>query len=61
MFEEDVDTGKINSVVIHSLYHKAIRALEAQDPLTMDVLAYQYDIVCNGVGSLVAPNQEPPA
>ena len=48
MFERDVDTGKIEfSHNPFSMPQGGLVALEAQDPL--DVLAYQYDIVCNGV------------
>lgn len=48
MFETDEETGKIGFT--HnpfSMPQGGMRALAEQDPL--DVLAYQYDIVCNGV------------
>ena len=48
MFERDDDTGKIEfSHNPFSMPQGGLVALETQDPL--DVLAYQYDIVCNGV------------
>ena len=48
MFERDIDTGKIEfSHNPFSMPQGGLVALEAQDPL--EVLAYQYDIVCNGV------------
>jgi len=48
MYEMDDDTGKIEfSHNPFSMPQGGIEALETQDPL--DVLAYQYDIVCNGV------------
>ena len=48
MFEKDDDTGKIEfSHNPFSMPQGGIEALETQDPL--DVMAYQYDIVCNGV------------
>ncbi len=48
MFERDGDTGKIEfSHNPFSMPQGGIKALETQDPL--DILAYQYDIVCNGV------------
>ena len=48
MFELDDDTGKIEfSHNPFSMPQGGIDSLESQDPL--DVLAYQYDIVCNGV------------
>ena len=48
MYETDEDTGKI--IFTHnpfSMPQGGLKALEEKDPL--DVLAYQYDIVCNGV------------
>ncbi len=48
MYEEDPDTKQIGFT--HnpfSMPQGGLQALEAQDPLT--ILAYQYDIVCNGV------------
>jgi len=48
MFEEDEDTGK--TVFTHnpfSMPQGGIEALIGKDPL--DILAWQYDIVCNGV------------
>ena len=48
MYEEDEETGKI--IFTHnpfSMPQGGLQALEAQNPL--DILAYQYDIVCNGV------------
>ena len=48
MFEMDGDTGKIEfSHNPFSMPQGGVAALETQDPL--DILAYQYDIVCNGV------------
>ncbi len=48
MFEQDEETGNI--IFSHnpfSMPQGGIEALENNDPL--DILAYQYDIVCNGV------------
>lgn len=48
MFEEDEETGNI--IFTHnpfSMPQGGLEALETKSPL--DVLAYQYDIVCNGV------------
>jgi aspartyl-tRNA synthetase len=48
MYERDAETGKIEfSHNPFSMPQGGLEALETQDPL--DVLAYQYDIVCNGV------------
>ncbi|HEY6817116.1 MAG TPA: aspartate--tRNA ligase [Croceibacterium sp.] len=48
MFEADEDTGKIDfSHNPFSMPQGELEALESTDPL--DILAYQYDIVCNGV------------
>ena len=48
MFEADEDTGKIDfSHNPFSMPQGELAALESKDPL--DILAYQYDIVCNGV------------
>ncbi len=48
MFELDEDTGKIEfSHNPFSMPQGGLEALESTDPL--DILAYQYDIVCNGV------------
>ncbi len=48
MFELDEETGKIEfSHNPFSMPQGGLEALESQDPL--DVMAYQYDIVCNGV------------
>jgi aspartyl-tRNA synthetase len=48
MFELNEDTGRIDfSHNPFSMPQGGLEALETQDPL--DVLAYQYDIVCNGV------------
>ena len=48
MFEADEETGAIEfSHNPFSMPQGDLEALETQDPL--DVLAYQYDIVCNGV------------
>ena len=48
MFERDEETGKIEfSHNPFSMPQGELAALETQDPL--DILAYQYDIVCNGV------------
>jgi len=48
MFEADEDTGKIDfSHNPFSMPQGELEALETQNPL--EILAYQYDIVCNGV------------
>ena len=48
MYERDEDTGKLDfSHNPFSMPQGGLEALETQDPL--DVLGYQYDIVCNGV------------
>ncbi len=48
MYERDEETGKIDfSHNPFSMPQGALEALETMDPL--DILAYQYDIVCNGV------------
>ncbi len=48
MYEADPDTGKLDfSHNPFSMPQGGLEALNAQDPL--DVLGYQYDIVCNGV------------
>ncbi len=48
MFEADEETGKIDfSHNPFSMPQGELAALETQDPL--DILAWQYDIVCNGV------------
>ncbi|WP_287942679.1 aspartate--tRNA ligase [Sphingopyxis sp.] len=48
MFEADEETGKIDfSHNPFSMPQGEMKALETKDPL--DILAYQYDIVCNGV------------
>jgi aspartyl-tRNA synthetase len=48
MFEADEDTGRIDfSHNPFSMPQGELAALETKNPL--DVLAYQYDIVCNGV------------
>ncbi|MBO9711881.1 aspartate--tRNA ligase [Sphingomonas sp.] len=48
MFEEDEETGKIDfSHNPFSMPQGELEALETRHPL--DILAYQYDIVCNGV------------
>ena len=48
MFEMDEENGKIDfSHNPFSMPQGGLSALERQDPL--DILAYQYDIVCNGV------------
>ncbi|WP_332817576.1 aspartate--tRNA ligase [Sphingopyxis sp.] len=48
MFEADEDTGKIDfSHNPFSMPQGELDALETKDPL--DILAWQYDIVCNGV------------
>lgn len=60
MFEKDEDTGKIDfSHNPFSMPQGGIEALETQDPL--DILAWQYDIVCNGVelSSGAIRNHEP--
>ncbi|MEU6194075.1 aspartate--tRNA ligase [Streptomyces sp. NPDC047061] len=60
MFEKDEDTGKIDfSHNPFSMPQGGMEALETQDPL--DILAWQYDIVCNGVelSSGAIRNHEP--
>ncbi|WP_328770255.1 aspartate--tRNA ligase [Streptomyces sp. NBC_00286] len=60
MFEKDEETGKIDfSHNPFSMPQGGMEALETQDPL--DVLAWQYDIVCNGVelSSGAIRNHEP--
>ena len=48
MFERDADTGRIEfSHNPFSMPQGGLQALEGEDPL--EVLAHQYDIVCNGV------------
>src|SRR3546814_2793233 len=48
MFEYDEDAKKVDfSHNPFSMPQGELEALETQDPL--DILAYQYDIVCNGV------------
>src|SRR3546814_18074216 len=48
MFEADEETGKIDfSHNPFSMPQGELEALETKDPL--DILAWQYDIVCNGV------------
>ena len=48
MYELDKDTGKIDfSHNPFSMPQGGMEALETKDPL--DILAFQYDIVCNGV------------
>ncbi len=48
MYEQDEDTGKIEfSHNPFSMPQGGMEALETKDPL--DILAYQYDIVCNGI------------
>jgi len=48
MFEMDEETGKVEfSHNPFSMPQGGLEALESQDPL--DILAFQYDIVCNGV------------
>jgi aspartyl-tRNA synthetase len=48
MFEMDKDTGKIEfSHNPFSMPQGGLEALDAEDPL--EILAHQYDIVCNGV------------
>ncbi|RLL67755.1 aspartate--tRNA ligase [Streptomyces sp. Z26] len=60
MFEKDEETGKVEfSHNPFSMPQGGLEALETQDPL--DVLAWQYDIVCNGVelSSGAIRNHEP--
>ena len=48
MFEYDEDAKKVDfSHNPFSMPQGELEALETKDPL--DILAYQYDIVCNGV------------
>ncbi|MFG3099782.1 aspartate--tRNA ligase [Streptomyces sp. NPDC048182] len=60
MYEKDEETGKIDfSHNPFSMPQGGMRALQEQDPL--DILAWQYDIVCNGVelSSGAIRNHEP--
>ncbi|MBU7597533.1 aspartate--tRNA ligase [Streptomyces sp. P38-E01] len=60
MYEKDEDTGKIEfSHNPFSMPQGGLEALEGKDPL--DILAWQYDIVCNGVelSSGAIRNHEP--
>ncbi|MFD4788703.1 aspartate--tRNA ligase [Streptomyces sp. NPDC058459] len=60
MYEKDEETGKIDfSHNPFSMPQGGMDALETQDPL--DILAWQYDIVCNGVelSSGAIRNHEP--
>ncbi|WKX71418.1 aspartate--tRNA ligase [Streptomyces sp. XD-27] len=60
MFEKNEDTGQIEfSHNPFSMPQGGLEALETQDPL--DILAWQYDIVCNGVelSSGAIRNHEP--
>ncbi|MFI0712769.1 aspartate--tRNA ligase [Streptomyces inhibens] len=60
MFEKDEETGKIEfSHNPFSMPQGGLEALETQDPL--DILAWQYDIVCNGteLSSGAIRNHEP--
>ncbi|TJZ50110.1 aspartate--tRNA ligase [Streptomyces piniterrae] len=60
MYERDADTGKIDfSHNPFSMPQGGLEALETQDPL--DILGWQYDIVCNGVelSSGAIRNHEP--
>ena len=48
MFEKDEKQKKLNLVIIHFQCHKEILIrLNFEKPL--EILAYQYDIVCNGI------------
>ena len=48
MFETDETTGKLDfSHNPFSMPQGGMEALESEDPL--DILGYQYDIVCNGI------------
>ncbi|MFJ3904324.1 aspartate--tRNA ligase [Streptomyces sp. NPDC090025] len=60
MYEKDEDTGKIDfSHNPFSMPQGGLEALETKDPL--DVLGWQYDIVCNGIelSSGAIRNHEP--
>lgn len=60
MFEKDEETGRIEfSHNPFSMPQGGLEALESKDPL--DILAWQYDIVCNGVelSSGAIRNHEP--
>ncbi|MET7982214.1 MULTISPECIES: aspartate--tRNA ligase [unclassified Streptomyces] len=60
MYEKDEDSGKIDfSHNPFSMPQGGLEALETQDPL--DILGWQYDIVCNGVelSSGAIRNHEP--
>lgn len=60
MFEADEETGKIDfSHNPFSMPQGGLEALETKDPL--DIMAYQYDIVCNGIelGSGAIRNHKP--
>ncbi len=60
MYEKDEETGKVDfSHNPFSMPQGGLEALETQDPL--DVLGWQYDIVCNGIelSSGAIRNHEP--
>ena len=60
MYEKDEETGKIDfSHNPFSMPQGGLEALETKDPL--DILAWQYDIVCNGIelSSGAIRNHEP--
>ena len=60
MYEKDEDTGKIDfSHNPFSMPQGGLEALETKDPL--DILAWQYDIVCNGIGAVLRRDPEPRA
>jgi aspartyl-tRNA synthetase len=60
MYERDEETGTLDfSHNPFSMPQGGMEALENQDPL--EILGYQYDIVCNGYGAQLGRGPEPPA
>ena len=60
MFEYDEEAKKVDfSHNPFSMPQGELEALETKDPL--DILAFQYDIVCNGVELSLGRDPQPPA
>ena len=60
MYEYDEEAKKVDfSHNPFSMPQGGLEALESKDPL--DILAFQYDIVCNGVELSLGRDPEPPA
>ena len=60
MFEYDEEAKKVDfSHNPFSMPQGGLEALESKDPL--DILAFQYDIVCNGVELSLGRDPQPPA